>query len=383
MRLNKLFKKGFTLVELVVVIAVIAILAAVSVGAYFGVTESAKASKLQSESKQLHDNVLLVANTISDNHKIDSTGLYINDLEVFEEDLEKMSGISYEVYEGEVSSVVGNAIVFKKAATSNAFNETPYVTFQYFTPEVQGSAGSVNVVTGDYEKVTSNVVIENLVKTTSELLAAAENQSASTIKLGANISVDDHLYLYNRNLTLDLNGYNIDVSHKNGITHDDNTVTHDIIGIHVAGTSNVILTGNGSVTISSTCEIENCNVSEGAALIGVYPGSTLTIKNGTYESNGGASVLYTKGSGKTIVEGGTFHAVDAFVGNGRHYTLNIKSEAHNDGHNEFEIKGGKFYHDNPNAWKHDQNHTFDFVPEGYNVVETTENGCPVYTVVKA
>ena len=169
MRLNKLFKKGFTLVELVVVIAVIAILAAVSVGAYFGVTESAKASKLQSESKQLHDNVLLVANTISDNHKIDSTGLYINDLEVFEEDLEKMSGISYEVYEGEVSTVVGNAIVFKKAVTSNAFNETPYVTFQYFTPEVQGSAGSVNVVTGDYEKVTSNVVIENLVKTTFEV----------------------------------------------------------------------------------------------------------------------------------------------------------------------------------------------------------------------
>ena len=40
---NKI-KKAFTLVELVVVIAVIAILAGVSVGAYFGVTESAKVS---------------------------------------------------------------------------------------------------------------------------------------------------------------------------------------------------------------------------------------------------------------------------------------------------------------------------------------------------
>ena len=45
MKMNKKLKKGFTLVELVVVIAVIAILAGVSVGAYFGITESANQSK--------------------------------------------------------------------------------------------------------------------------------------------------------------------------------------------------------------------------------------------------------------------------------------------------------------------------------------------------
>ena len=55
-------KKGFTIVELVIVIAVIAILAAVSVGASFGVTESAKNSQALQEGKALHTNMLLIGN---------------------------------------------------------------------------------------------------------------------------------------------------------------------------------------------------------------------------------------------------------------------------------------------------------------------------------
>lgn len=50
---NKL-KKAFTLIELVVVIAVIAVLAGVSVAAYFGVTESAKKSNLESKEEQIN-----------------------------------------------------------------------------------------------------------------------------------------------------------------------------------------------------------------------------------------------------------------------------------------------------------------------------------------
>ena len=71
MKLFRKMKKGFTLVELVVVIAVIAILAAVSVGAFFGVTESAKASQQESEAKQLYDAVLIVGTSNSSNHSID------------------------------------------------------------------------------------------------------------------------------------------------------------------------------------------------------------------------------------------------------------------------------------------------------------------------
>lgn len=49
MKMIKKIKKGFTLVELVVVIAIIAILSGVSVAVYVGVTNNAKKSVLTSE----------------------------------------------------------------------------------------------------------------------------------------------------------------------------------------------------------------------------------------------------------------------------------------------------------------------------------------------
>ena len=45
----KQLKKGFSLIQLIIVIAVVAVLSAVAVGAYFGVTESAKHSKAEAE----------------------------------------------------------------------------------------------------------------------------------------------------------------------------------------------------------------------------------------------------------------------------------------------------------------------------------------------
>lgn len=55
--MKKFFKKGFTLVELVVSIAVIAILTGTAVGAYFGVTESAKHSNAETEAKLFYTEV--------------------------------------------------------------------------------------------------------------------------------------------------------------------------------------------------------------------------------------------------------------------------------------------------------------------------------------
>ena len=87
MKLFKKAKKGFTLVELVVVIAVIAILSAVSVGAYFGITDTANRSAAEQGAKQLHTAVMALANDpsvdgfdITADGKID-TYLAVGDLE--------------------------------------------------------------------------------------------------------------------------------------------------------------------------------------------------------------------------------------------------------------------------------------------------------------
>ena len=65
MQLKKAIKKGFTLVELVVVIAVIAILAATSVGVYFGMLESANRSADQQAVVQMNK-ILLIEDTLGD-----------------------------------------------------------------------------------------------------------------------------------------------------------------------------------------------------------------------------------------------------------------------------------------------------------------------------
>lgn len=72
-RENNIFKRAFTLIELVVVIAVIAILAGVSVAAYFGVTESAKKSAALQEGEQLKTLVTVVANTDDGKVKVGET----------------------------------------------------------------------------------------------------------------------------------------------------------------------------------------------------------------------------------------------------------------------------------------------------------------------
>ena len=65
MQIKKAIKKGFTLVELVVVIAVIAILAATSVGVYFGMLESANRSADQQAVVQMNK-ILLLEDTLGD-----------------------------------------------------------------------------------------------------------------------------------------------------------------------------------------------------------------------------------------------------------------------------------------------------------------------------
>ena len=161
MNFFKKAKKGFTLVELVVVIAVIAILAAVSVGAYFGVTESANNSKLEQETKQLHTAITTVALSGGDHSSLDKNGLIINNPSLFEAKLEESLG--KDVFLTDVLNSKSEevpTIYFSEAAYSEVLGGTTvYKSFEYHLPEINGKKTVADIVTGDskIEKVETTV----------------------------------------------------------------------------------------------------------------------------------------------------------------------------------------------------------------------------------
>ena len=144
--------KGFTLVELVVVIAVIAILAGVAVGAYFGITNSATVSKLEQEARVALTNVKLIGSEGNKNHTLNKDGIYIDDLDLFDTKYDEMSGGSFYFKEGNVdqSKVYGYTLYFFNKVDNNVSNlykvNTTYNHFAYYSPEVLTKRAIVDIV---------------------------------------------------------------------------------------------------------------------------------------------------------------------------------------------------------------------------------------------
>lgn len=161
MKFIKKAKRGFTLVELVVVIAVIAILAAVSVGAYFGITDSANKSKLESEARGVLTNIQLIANGNDSNSYMDKEAVHIKEVDAFERKLNGMSGIDYEVTTEMPTSISKETVYLlntKEDQPSNAPNDTfgTYYRFGYYTPDVGGKCAVYTFATQEMKITDAN-----------------------------------------------------------------------------------------------------------------------------------------------------------------------------------------------------------------------------------
>ena len=156
MKIFKKMKKGFTLVELVVVIAVIAILAAVSVGAYFGVTESANRSKLEQEGKQVQTAIQTISLAGNEHSSLTSNGLVITNPGAFELALEESLGKEVALTDAQNTKDNTNpTIYFTDVAIQSTLGDKTYKTFEYHLPEINGKTAQVNVVTGEVTVVNS------------------------------------------------------------------------------------------------------------------------------------------------------------------------------------------------------------------------------------
>ena len=178
MRFLKKAKRGFTLVELVVVIAVIAILAAVSVGAYFGVTESANNSRLEQETKALQTALKTISLGSHENQSLSIDGLRVTNIDKFESDLEEATGGEYEVLTSDPLLLSRQTIVLKTAAYERASGGTIlYQSFEYYNPDISGKKVVASTINDDLgiEKIgvipvdkTAQDVTNNLVYVANE-----------------------------------------------------------------------------------------------------------------------------------------------------------------------------------------------------------------------
>lgn len=201
MKFFKKAKRGFTLVELVVVIAVIAILAAVSVGAYFGVTDSANNSKLTQEAKQVHTGIQLVGRSTDKNSSLSASGLYINDLDSFEAKFNEMNGMTYDALAGATDPVTisTNTVYFFNSSNVSGQNivDTTYNSFAYYTPQVGGKRAVGNIVTGDIkvEEATFEIVPQNAPVELYSLEVSVEEGTDTSYYAGSTLSFNGFSFL--------------------------------------------------------------------------------------------------------------------------------------------------------------------------------------------
>lgn len=217
----KKLKKGFTLVELVIVIAVVAILAAASVGAYFGITDSANNSRLEQESKQVYTAVQTVALAPNDHSSLSSSGLVITNLQKFETELEKNLGKDVyltNVVDEKVSTgptICFSAETYVKATLGGS---TVYKSFQYHNAEVSGKKYIANIITGEGH--------------------VAKVQSTTTPETPTGPAVANKIVLTEYNVSL---GHNSDGYKVEATVYDQYNQPMDVLGEWVlVGPNNVV-----------------------------------------------------------------------------------------------------------------------------------------------
>ncbi len=306
-------KRGFTIVELVIVISVIAILSAVLIPTFVGVVRKARLSS--DESAVAHMNKFITVETVEDVNKIDTLEKLIDTLVeqgiAADENLKPLSkGHKYYWFyqEGKYNRIVlvneKNEVVYPKDEKLAADFAAAPDTDKF---NLEDGVIYIELETDDRKAVEEALSIgrENIT-----LKSNIQLKNAITIEEGANV-------------TLDLGGNKLTTSQSSGkskylYVSDGATLT--IKNGTFAGRGIQAYDG-GKIVVENTAVV-NCVDDNGGAAFWVDKGATLEINGGTFKATGGDYINdkdedinklmlepgVINNSGTVIINGGTFSA---------------------------------------------------------------------------
>ncbi|MCL2881813.1 MAG: hypothetical protein FWF45_02825 [Coriobacteriia bacterium] len=151
-----------------------------------------------------------------------------------------------------------------------------------------------------------------------DALNAIIDSTPTTIKLLTNINVDDQVTIVDRNVTFDLNGFNLVISNTTNASGGD--------GLHLEQNSSVDYMNPGSFTVSSeygqalsvdggSCKVTGVSLdADGSTAVDVYNNAVVTVSGNIMVSSADNIAVYSHSGSKVTVDGNISATGDSSVG---------------------------------------------------------------------
>lgn len=328
--MKSLKRKGFTIVELVIVIAVIAILAAVLIPTFSSLVKKANQSADIQAVRQLNEAITLVS--VEEKYEtIDDLTIALLSEKINISDYHPMTkDYSFYWIKSENKIVLADEnkkIIYPENLSTTVFNEDEWKNLKssvLYSAMGQGGKlenGKIDLGTGD---------ISYYISEDSEL------------------NLDDNIVTYN-------------LTDKQLELYGGNTI--DSTAFCVNGSSANLILNGGTIQTNSNG-------------VAVRQGGTATINGTTIKAN--THCVYAQ-EGTIVIEDGFFEGTGDEQSN---YVLNCKDAAYNSGTANIIVKGGTYVNFDPSNNGAEGAGT-NFVADGYKVVEETHGTDTWYIVVPA
>ena len=359
-------KKGFTIVELVVVVAVIAILAAVLIPTVSGIIKKANIASDTTVAKNM--------NTALAEYSAEN-----GDPEDFEEVLVAIEKAGY-VLANLNAKANGNLYAWDKANNQIVYideaGEVIYQNVDFVKADLKFVVANTGVKIPDWAD--SSAVVD-MTKPTGENFLKDALVAGGTVTLGGNITTTDGSAAGGNYITADTT-----------VNFGNNVITLDVEGnpasyngLRING-GTVVLNANenGGVVTSNNPELYAITIGQG--IQAQYKDVNVTINGGKYYAGGATAINVVNGT--VTINGGFFECNGEVMADGAHagqvkYLINMNDTSRKAGTASVVITGGTFVNFNP-ANNVAEGAGTNFVADGYKVdSETQANGDIWYTVV--